>query len=117
MNGPNSPNLQTTADGTVEARIVLIGNQPLGWLATLAIGVAGSVVCGFVGSFVLECGWVSTTRIFFSVHSVPCFCFIWYQVCREQLSIELGCGFKGRRFALTSGSLGYCKDAERSPWR
>jgi uncharacterized membrane protein YeaQ/YmgE (transglycosylase-associated protein family) len=32
------------------ARLVLPGSDPMGWLATLAVGVAGSVVGGFIGS-------------------------------------------------------------------
>ena len=32
------------------ARLVLIGSDPMGWLSTLALGVVGSVVGGFIGS-------------------------------------------------------------------
>jgi uncharacterized membrane protein YeaQ/YmgE (transglycosylase-associated protein family) len=45
------------------ARLVLTGSDPMGWLATIAIGVAGSLVGGFVGSLF----WTkrfSTGRIF-----------------------------------------------------
>ena len=32
------------------ARLVLTGSEPMGWIATLALCVVGSVVGGFVGS-------------------------------------------------------------------
>ena len=32
------------------ARLVLTGSDPMGWLATLTLCVAGSVIGGFVGS-------------------------------------------------------------------
>ena len=34
------------------ARFLLPGRDPMGWLATLLLGVAGSLVGGFVGTYV-----------------------------------------------------------------
>lgn len=34
------------------ARLFLPGDDPMGWLATLVLGVVGSVVGGFVGSLI-----------------------------------------------------------------
>jgi uncharacterized membrane protein YeaQ/YmgE (transglycosylase-associated protein family) len=34
------------------ARLVLPGSDPMGWLATLVLGVVGSIVGGFVGSLI-----------------------------------------------------------------
>ena len=38
------------------ARLVLTGSEPMGWIATLALCVVGSVVGGFVGSHALDQG-------------------------------------------------------------
>jgi len=40
----------------VLARLVLIGSEPLSWLATLALCVAGSVIGGSVGSLLWSGG-------------------------------------------------------------
>jgi uncharacterized membrane protein YeaQ/YmgE (transglycosylase-associated protein family) len=38
------------------ARLVLSGSDPMSWLATLLLGVAGSIVGGFIGSLVFGAG-------------------------------------------------------------
>jgi uncharacterized membrane protein YeaQ/YmgE (transglycosylase-associated protein family) len=38
------------------ARLVLTGSDPMGWLATLALCVTGSVTGGFVGSMIWNGG-------------------------------------------------------------
>jgi uncharacterized membrane protein YeaQ/YmgE (transglycosylase-associated protein family) len=38
------------------ARLVLPGRDPMGWLATLIVGVVGSVVGGFIGNMIWGAG-------------------------------------------------------------
>jgi len=38
------------------ARLVLSGSDPMSWLATLLLGVAGSIVGGFIASLVFGAG-------------------------------------------------------------
>ena len=38
------------------ARLVLIGSDPMGWFATLLLGVAGSILGGFIGSLLFGSG-------------------------------------------------------------
>jgi len=38
------------------ARLVLPGSDPMGWLATLIVGVVGSVVGGFIGGLLWGAG-------------------------------------------------------------
>jgi len=36
------------------ARFLLPGRDPMGWIATILLGIAGSIVGGFVGSYVFN---------------------------------------------------------------
>ncbi len=44
-------------------RLVAPGRHPIGFLATVAAGLCGSIIGGFIGQHVLDVGWALTVLI------------------------------------------------------
>jgi uncharacterized membrane protein YeaQ/YmgE (transglycosylase-associated protein family) len=44
-------------------RLVVPGPQPIGFLATMAAGLSGSILGGFLGQHVFDLGWLATVLI------------------------------------------------------
>ena len=44
-------------------RLLVPGSQPIGFLATVAAGLCGSILGGFIGQHVFDLGWLATVLI------------------------------------------------------
>ena len=51
-------------------RLIVPGSQPIGFLATVAAGLCGSIVGGFVGQHVLHLFWLGTLLLEIAIAAI-----------------------------------------------